>query len=184
MFRTTYSDEENEFFKNCKGISYKEIQEKFKEKFGREITYSAVKHKMQRICGGSGIDARYKKGNKSYLLVNNHYSPKHRQEFEESIRHNSHGDTVFIKIDEKWLRKSRYIWEKHNGAIPDTHVIMLKDNNPLNCDIDNLMMVEKQVSMEFARRNYNELDNSLRETALTISKLTCDVRRIENEKKG
>ena len=166
MFKTTYSDEENEFFKNCKGISYKDIQEKFKAKFGREITLPAVKYKM-RINGGNGIDAKYKKGNTSYQLVKNRHNPNKKNEYDECIRHDKHGDTKFIKIGEKWLRKGRYVWEKHNGKIPDTHLIMFKDNDPMNCDITNLMMVERQVLMEYIRRRYNELDDSLREQAIT-----------------
>lgn len=176
MFKTTYSAEENDFFLECKGISHKKIQEKFKAKFGREITYSAVKHKMQRICGGNGVDARYKKGNTSHLLVKNRHNPSKKSDFEECIRHGKDGNEVFIKINGEWVRKKRYVWEQHNGTIPDGYVIMAKDGNNENCDIDNLVMVSRDVCMEFGRKNYNELDKELRETAIYLSQLACDIR--------
>lgn len=177
MFKKVYSDEENDFFLECKGISHKEIQEKFKTKFGREITCSAVKHKMQRICGGNGRDTRYKKGNTSYQLVKNRHNPNKKSDFDECIRHGKYGNEVFIKVNGEWVRKKRYVWEQNNGLIPDGYVIMTKDGNNENCNIDNLIMVEKEVAMEFGRMKYKELDLELRETAIYISMLNCELRK-------
>lgn len=41
----------------------------------------------------------------------------------------------------KSITYHRYVWEKHNGPIPDCYIIHHKDNNKLNNDISNLMCV-------------------------------------------
>ena len=48
----------------------------------------------------------------------------------------------FIKVENhKWIPLARYVWIRHNGNIPPRHCIRFKDNNPENCNIDNLMMI-------------------------------------------
>ncbi|MFJ1330241.1 HNH endonuclease signature motif containing protein [Capnocytophaga canimorsus] len=43
----------------------------------------------------------------------------------------------------KYVLKHRKIWQEHYGEIPKGNIIIFKDNNPLNCDIDNLEMITK-----------------------------------------
>ncbi len=49
----------------------------------------------------------------------------------------------------KWTRKHKYIWELHNGKIPEGYIIHHKDCNPLNNELSNLqcMSAAEHVSL-------------------------------------
>jgi hypothetical protein len=59
------------------------------------------------------------------------------------------GSRIFIKVSMdgpyklRWQDKRRWLWERANGKIPEGMVIILLDNNPFNCTLENLAMVSK-----------------------------------------
>ncbi|PHM45916.1 hypothetical protein Xmau_00307 [Xenorhabdus mauleonii] len=42
-----------------------------------------------------------------------------------------------------WRLKHLVIWEEHHGERSKNHVITFKDGNPLNCQIDNLVLITR-----------------------------------------
>lgn len=60
----------------------------------------------------------------------------------ECIRHNGY---VYIKIEgeKKMLLKHHYVWEQHNGPVPNGMCVAFRDGNRQNCDISNLMLMTK-----------------------------------------
>lgn len=44
----------------------------------------------------------------------------------------------------KGVRYHRYLWEKHNGKIPEGYVIHHKDGNKLNNNLDNLQLMSSK----------------------------------------
>jgi hypothetical protein len=55
---------------------------------------------------------------------------------------------VYIRIAKgKYVLKHRLVWEQHNGPIPKGHIIIFKDRNKLNLNIDNLQMVTLRENM-------------------------------------
>jgi len=68
-----------------------------------------------------------------------------RKEGEES---KSTDGYTYVKIsDNDWRLKHRVIWEKINGPIPDDHIVVFKDNNLTNFDINNLLLITKADNM-------------------------------------
>jgi len=61
-----------------------------------------------------------------------------------------------IKTDVGYLIYSRYLWEKHFGAIPKDHIVTFKDRNPLNVTIDNLVLVDRSANARRDLRKYPE----------------------------
>lgn len=55
---------------------------------------------------------------------------------------------IEIKVAEpnKWKLKHRVVWEEHNGPIPKGKLISFVDGNPLNCTIENFVMIDKQIN--------------------------------------
>ena len=62
---------------------------------------------------------------------------------------------VYIKVsmEQKMVLKHRYVWEQHNGAVPDGYCICFRDGNRQNCDISNLYLLSRE---ENARRRTAE----------------------------
>jgi len=101
---------------------------------------------MKGICIG-GKETQFKPGN----LPHNSYP----QNGVISVRyHNRDGRSYkYIKLEMgKWMLYNRYIWFQHYGPIPEGYIIIHKDKDSMNCEMDNLMMITRA---EHARRNAN-----------------------------
>ena len=60
-------------------------------------------------------------------------------------------DGSTIKINGKWIKHIKYVWEMHKGPIPKGKVVR-KINKDAPVEIDNLVMVSQR---EHAKLNYN-----------------------------
>ena len=68
----------------------------------------------------------------------------------------------WIKIaDNIWEMLHRVIWEKHYGIIPAGFVIIFKDGNQMNCEIDNLECITHR---EHYFRNRDKITTSIKKT--------------------
>ena len=91
-----------------------------------------------------------------------------RQEGEES---KSTDGYTYVKIaDNDWRLKHRVIWEKINGPIPNDHIVVFKDNNLTNFDINNLQLITKA-------------DNMLRNTIHQYPQPIQDIIKLNNKLK-
>lgn len=55
---------------------------------------------------------------------------------------------IYIRISKgKYVLKHRLVWEQHNGPIPKGNIIIFKDKNKYNLNIDNLQMITKRDNM-------------------------------------
>lgn len=65
-----------------------------------------------------------------------------------STRIDSQGNIV-VKIAEPrvWILLHKKIWEDANGPIPDDHIIVYKDGNKMNCQLDNLLLMSRRDHM-------------------------------------
>ena len=83
---------------------------------------------------------------------------------------------LYIKLaDSKWQLLNRYTWEQHNGPIPKGMVVVYKDGNYLNNDINNLLMITKKENM--ARNTIQRLPKELQE----VIRLKCKlIKKINN----
>jgi len=85
---------------------------------------------------------RFKKGDKPHNT---------RPDYYESVRKQQNGrQYIFIKLPghNKMFGKHIYLWEIHNGKVPKGHNVIFKDNNTLNCSIENLECISNADNME------------------------------------
>lgn len=71
-----------------------------------------------------------------------------------TIRYDNRGVAVpHIRISlGKWEYLARHTWREHRGEIPKGHIVIHKDGDSMNCDIDNLELISRA---DNARRNYS-----------------------------
>lgn len=67
-----------------------------------------------------------------------------------SIRERNH-NKFFIKTENGWENLGRYIWEKHNGPIPENHYIVFLNGDHSDGRIENLACVSKRVVSKLNR---------------------------------
>lgn len=73
----------------------------------------------------------------------------HNTKFDGYERICSKDGYVYMRVNKgKFVLKHRKVWEDVNGPIPKGHIIIFKDGNKLNCDINNLSMITMKENME------------------------------------
>lgn len=157
--RHKYSKIEDEFLiNNVKGITLKELTQRFNEEFNLNVTENAVSNRKVKLRIHSGIVGGqfekgqiphnkgkkmppylYKKANPTMFKKGN--IPKNHREL-GSERVNKDG-YIEIKVEEpnKWKLKHRHIYESMYGDIPTGHKLIFADGNRKNLDIGNLILV-------------------------------------------
>ena len=74
----------------------------------------------------------------------------------------------YIKLsDSNWQLLNRYTWEQHNGPIPKGMVVVYKDGDYMNNDINNLLMITLKENM--ARNTIQRLPKELQQ----VMRLKC-----------
>lgn len=193
MIRHKYTEEEDKFLiDNVKGISLKELTDKFNQKFNNNLSESAIANRKNKLKISSGVNyGQFKKGcypaNKGkkwddYVSKDKQEKMKktcfkkgniphnHRQIFEERLDKNGYIE-MKIKEPNVWQKKHRYIYEQHFGKIPKNHKVIFLDGNNRNFNIKNLKLVSnaEELIMNNNKLRYN--NKELTETGILIAKI-------------
>lgn len=51
---------------------------------------------------------------------------------------------IYLKTEQGPVAKHRWLWEQANGPIPKGHIVVFRDGNPQNCELDNLKLISRQ----------------------------------------
>lgn len=195
-----YTDEEKQFFKNfVPGHSYKEIQSAFTKAFNWSISINQIKSFISSNNLNTGRTGRFEKGdippNKGKKMPENLYKKCEATMFKKghipkdtrkvgSERIDSKDGYIHIKVKEPnfWKLKHRVIWEKEHGKIPEDSVIIFKDNNNKNCNIENLMLVKRSALAVMSRQNLHKYKNEEKETAALIAETIVTIAEAKKRK--
>lgn len=186
MYGHRYTAEEREFMAGyVPGHSHKEIKEAFTAKFGWQISDAQVKSYIGNHHLNTGRTGRFEKGHvssnkgkkgvcaagceKTWFkkgCIPNNYRPV------GSERVNVEG-YVEIKVADpnKWKLKHRVVWESVNGKIPKGCIILFKDNDRTNTEIDNLMLVRRSTQAVLNHTGLCIYSGEFKETAVRIAEL-------------
>ena len=161
-----YPEEQQDFLRiNAPVMSRKELTEQFNAKFGTNKTERAIKSYCNARGFNSSNDGRFKDGNRSWQTglskeeFKSHYTDesfsrltnnmieanKTRKVGDEIVKRGLPyiviSDDYSVPQDDRIMLKRRYIWEQAHGKIPETHMILNLDGNPMNCELSNLACV-------------------------------------------
>lgn len=197
-----YTQEEKEFMINfVPGHSYSEIQQEFISKFGWAITKSQIKSYIGYNKLKTGRNGRFKKGviphNKGKKMPEKVYEKAKATMFQKGNKPYNYKPIgservtkdgyieVKVKDTGRWVLKHRYVWENEKGEIPQGYIIIFKDGDRKNVDINNLLMVKKDINVLINSCGLNRYMGELKETAVNIAKLkksiTNSKKKIRNE---
>lgn len=180
-----YTDVEREFLKKfIPGHTYKEIQEAFSAKY-RPITYAQASAFCKNNHINTGMGRVWQKGHPAWNK-GIHMETKGRMaetQFKAgNLPHNykpigteriSKDGYIEVKVADPrtWEQKHRIIWREHHGDIPDGYIVMFKDGNKANLDIDNLALISRNTAVRMNQIGLSHCDPEFFETAVMIAKI-------------
>lgn len=198
-----YSTEEHEFLREyIPGHTYKEIVDAFNKKFNPPISSTKVKTYIGNHKLNTGKTGRFEKGHIPYNkgIHTETVGRMAETQFKKGqLPHNTKpigyeriakGGYIEVKIAERPNRKTgeknfkakhHIVWENVNGPIPKGYVLNFLDGNPLNCSIENLVLISRVEHLELTRRKLRSNIPELTETGVLIARSSVLTR---TKKKG
>lgn len=90
-----------------------------------------------------------------------------------------HEGYTYVKIaDSDWRLKHRHVYENVNGPVPENHVVIFKDNNMHNFDINNLQMISQKENM--LRNTIHQYPEQIQELIKLKNKLKNKINAKQN----
>ena len=187
--RHKYSIEEYQFLiDNVKGITLRELTERFNRKFNLNVSENAIANQKNKLGISSGIvGGQFKKGRVPYnkgkkmppyvykkanptMFKKGNIPKNHRELGSERINKDGY---IEIKIEEpnKWELKHRYIYKSMYGNIPTGYKVIFADGNKQNLDLDNLILVSPAEQLIINQNGLYKRDKELTKTGANIAKL-------------
>lgn len=165
----TYPSEQQEFLKvNAPLMSRRELTERFNIEFGTKKTVRAIKSYCNARGYNSSSDGKFQKGNVSWQtgLSSADFKAHYTEESYARMFNAMYYARDFLKVGdetvkngEPWIvtsvdynlplekrriQKRRYVWQQLYGEIPQDHVIVCLDGDPMNCEPSNLYSMPKK----------------------------------------
>ena len=197
MYGHQYTVEEQKFMKEyVPGHSYKEIQKAFTEKFGWEISLGQVNAYIGNHHISTGRTGRFQKGqeppNKGKKGIcaagcertwfqKGHIPANYRPVGSERVNADGYIE-VKVADPNKWKLKHRVVWESVNGKIPKGYIIIFRDNDKSNTDINNLLLIKRGTHAVLNHTGLCECSGEFKETAICIAELKAATSRAKNRK--
>lgn len=190
-----YTKEQLAFLRvNYKLYAVRELTELFNAQFNESRTTSSIKACLQKNGIRSGRTGRFEKGSNPWNTGKKgmpvHENAKATQFKKGSVPANrkplghervcTKDDYILIKVAEpnpytnaptRYRHKHQVLWEKHNGPIPKGHVVIFKDGDKRNFDMDNLELVNRKVLLRMNKHHYTDAQEDVKPALLTLSKV-------------
>ncbi len=196
MIRHKYSKIEDQFLiDNVKGITLKELTERFNNKFNLELSESSISNRKVKLNIKSGIvggqfvkgQISFNKGKKwSEYMSQKGQANSRKTTFKKgsippnrrpigSEREDKDG-YILIKTQDghknkNWTRKHRYLYEQAYGEIPKGHKVIFADGNNRNFDLSNLIMVSDAEELIMNQRKLISSNAEHTKVGVNIAKL-------------
>ena len=199
---------------NIQGCPFKELTDKFNERFGMNLGVSAMisladRHglhngrdtRLDSWLATAGIKYRFPKGhvpaNKgvkgfSYPgMVATQYKKGHKPANwmpmgSERVNGDGYIDvkTQDGKLQKNWKGKHLIVWEEANGPVPKGHAVIFADGNRLNVVLENLILVSRGKLAVMNKRGLIAQDADLTKTGAIIADVYLKIGQRKKTKKG
>lgn len=197
--RHKYTSEEIEFLKNnVKGISVKELTDRFNKYFGCNVTIKAIVGRKSKYNLKSGVNSSwfkkglvpYNKGTKGLKKANSGSFKKGniprntKKILSERI---NQANCIEIKIAQpnKWRLKHHVIYEEyHNVKIGRKDAVIFLDGNKRNFDINNLKLISNKEQIIMAKNHFKSDNPEITKSYVVLAKVMNKISEIKNHSRN
>ena len=85
---------------------------------------------------------------------------------------------------ERFEAVHRAVWEKYNGPIPEGKIVTFLDGNKDNCEIENLVLVDRRENLELNQSGLRFSDAEFTKAGVTVAKIRVAARRRKEKEMG
>lgn len=167
MYGRKWHEDELKILRDCYPIGGRRYTQNVLAAEGFSRTLLAIKSKAQAIKIQSGHDGKFKKGQRpinQWAVMDTKSREKIKATWFQKghLPHNTKHDGAitcrngyyWIRISlGKWEQLHRHLWKKTHGPIPKGMLITFKDQDSMNCVLENLEMISKKENL---RRRHEE----------------------------
>lgn len=173
-----YTQEEMNYLKNIFwGNSFKDVIKKYNKKFNKNMDFNEYMAFRRKYKLKNGISQKFDGANPNP----NPPAPIGH----EIIYYNKGLKRIKVKVGEnKWVEKTRYIYEQHYGKIPDNCFIIFLDGNRDNYNIENLKCITTKQHRTMAGNKLYFDNKDLTETGIAVAKLMIKTKDKRKEYKN
>ena len=203
-----FTEEQKNFMRKYGGtVSRPELTEKFNRYFGTSVPYNTIKgwcarNKIASPNGNGRFTSenspRWQKG-LSADEFKSHYTEESFRRMTEPVRESNiqyhigdeiirHGVPYIVVnenfghgIDARIEKKDAHVWKQHHGGIPKDCMLIHLDNNPLNCDIENLKCIPKKYRAFLAHNDWWNAPPEVKITALLWCELYYSLKDLSEQ---
>lgn len=189
---------------NYKGVGHQEMADQLKERFGASYTASQIKGFYGNHKLNSGLNGQFgkghvpaNKGKKGWSAPGTEKTRFKKGNLPASTKpigyeRVSRDGYVEVKIkmrpsrpdcNDNFVAKHRLIWEQAHGPIPPDCVVIFKDGDKTNFNLENLALVTKAERLEMTRRGLFTADAKLTEAGIAIAKVRTTMYRKRKKKR-
>ena len=183
-----YTEEERSFIRgNVAGRSYAEMTELFNKTFNLNLGIYQISGTIKRLGLKNGRDCKFFKGQASHNKGQKGKRCNPATEFKKGNIPSNHRPVgservsvdgyIEVKVAEPrtWRLKQRVLWEQHNGAVPKGSALVFLDGNPLNCELENLVLISRAELLIANRQGLIKPDPELTKTGLVVAGLVSKI---------
>lgn len=188
-----FTKEQEEFLKkNAIGTGNETLTNLFNKEFETNFLVTQVIAWKNRNAVSSGLDGRFEEGrepwNKGMKGLNTGGEAGWFKKGQAPINCRPVGSeriTVDGHVEIKtadpsdWRHKHVVVWEKHNGPVPENHVVVFLDSNKENITLDNLMLISRSELVRMNQEDFFFNDPELTKAGLNIVRLNNKIIDIE-----
>lgn len=165
-----------------KGRWYRETAELFLEKFGIDLSNKQIQKFLNDRGLSNGMDGTFRNG---------HTAPMKGRHFEhggaredvlpigfERIRGGKNRHPGYIEVKTApgvWRPKSFLVWEAAHGPVPDGMILIYLDGDPMNCTLENLMLISRRENCRINRTTKRTDSPELNKAIVLSSRLAFAV---------
>lgn len=180
----SYTEQQLTYLEENKAVERKLLTKNFNEKFGTNQSKEAIKALCKRKGWLTGRTGKFLEGASPWNTGTKGLTGANETSFKKGgtpanlkpIGHEricSKDGIILIKVAEpnpytkaktRYRPKHHIVWEEHNGPIMPGMVIRFLDSDKTNCDISNLEMVTKAVSLRMNQLNYANMPGEIKPT--------------------
>lgn len=189
-----YTNAEVAFLReNITGRHIDELASMFNAHFGSDVPLSSIHAALANRGLMSGVDCRFSKGHTPANKGEKGIRRSPATEFKKgqvpvnyrpvgSERVNVDG-YIEIKVADpnKWRPKHVVLWEAANGPKPRNSALLFADGNPLNVNLDNLVLISRSQLCVLNHMGLLKKDKALNETALLTADLILKIAEVKRK---